>query len=259
MRSLILSGIGRMVEAHAQIKKVLFKNMGNFTCWHVMGILNRKDKDYDAARRAYLQALKCNANNESVMRDLCQLQMHLRDYTGFKETRRLLLLKHPDEMECWTAYATSCYLSGDLENCISSVTSIMRFEAQVDQKPMRPNHKLEVVVLAVKTMERMGNYQKAIEFLNENNALFVDHLQREELTARLFAKMGFENKAIDHYENLLEFNSCNYETYYAILQTKGLKLFDDFGKQCSLNDEDKQTIKDSMNKYKRAFPKVNAH
>ncbi len=47
MRALILSGLGRREEAHAQIKKVLFKNMGNFTCWHVMGILHRKDKQYD--------------------------------------------------------------------------------------------------------------------------------------------------------------------------------------------------------------------
>lgn len=47
MRALILSGFGRMTEAHAQIKKVLFKNLNNFTCWHVFGILSRKDKDYD--------------------------------------------------------------------------------------------------------------------------------------------------------------------------------------------------------------------
>jgi len=44
MRALILSGMGRRDEAHVQIKQVLFKNMSNFTCWHVMGILHRKDK-----------------------------------------------------------------------------------------------------------------------------------------------------------------------------------------------------------------------
>lgn len=71
MHALILSGQGCRDQAHAEIKKVLFKNMGNFTCWHVMGILHRKDKAYDQARRAYLQALKFNSTNESVLRDLC--------------------------------------------------------------------------------------------------------------------------------------------------------------------------------------------
>jgi peptide alpha-N-acetyltransferase len=47
MKALILSAMGRMSEANDQIKKTLFKNMTNFTCWHVFGIINRKEKDYD--------------------------------------------------------------------------------------------------------------------------------------------------------------------------------------------------------------------
>lgn len=57
-----------------------------------MGIVNRKDKDYDAARRAYINALKYNPENESVQRDLCQIQLHLRDFEGFKESRRQILV-----------------------------------------------------------------------------------------------------------------------------------------------------------------------
>jgi cytochrome c-type biogenesis protein CcmH/NrfG len=60
MKGLIFSGMGRQDEAKAQIKLTLFKNLTNFTCWHVMGIINRKDKDYDGARRAYINALKYN-------------------------------------------------------------------------------------------------------------------------------------------------------------------------------------------------------
>lgn len=71
MKALILSGMGRSVDAIAQIKKTLFKNLTNFTCWHVFGIINRKDKDYDQARKAYLNALKYNPGNDSVLRDLC--------------------------------------------------------------------------------------------------------------------------------------------------------------------------------------------
>lgn len=54
MRALLWSGMGRQEEALAHIKKILMKNLANFTCWHVNGLLLRKEKDYDQARRAYL-------------------------------------------------------------------------------------------------------------------------------------------------------------------------------------------------------------
>ena len=46
-KALILSGLGRMNEATDQIKKILFKNLTNFTCWHIFGMIHRKAKDYD--------------------------------------------------------------------------------------------------------------------------------------------------------------------------------------------------------------------
>ena len=46
MNALILSSIGQSTEAVAVIKKILFKNLKNFTCWHVYGIINKKVHDY---------------------------------------------------------------------------------------------------------------------------------------------------------------------------------------------------------------------
>lgn len=46
------------------------KNMSNFTCWHVYGILHRSNKNYEDARKAYCNALKYDAQNQNVLRDL---------------------------------------------------------------------------------------------------------------------------------------------------------------------------------------------
>lgn len=100
-RALSMSGMGKMKEAVKEIKMVLMKNMMNYTCWHIMGIIHRKEKEYDQARRAYLFALKCDAGNEQTMRELIQLQIHLRDYVGFEETSRKLLLLKPGVMQHW--------------------------------------------------------------------------------------------------------------------------------------------------------------
>lgn len=126
MNALVLSGLGRSAESMALIKKALFKNLSNFTCWHVYGIIHRQQKDYETAKKAYINAHKHNASNDSILRDLCQLQIHSRDYTGFAETRRLMLVKDPSVRENWVAYAVASYLSADYNTCLSSVDSILR-------------------------------------------------------------------------------------------------------------------------------------
>jgi len=57
-KALILNSEKRKAEAYELIKKALFKNLANFTCWHVYGIINKQNRQYQEARKAYLNALK---------------------------------------------------------------------------------------------------------------------------------------------------------------------------------------------------------
>lgn len=80
MKALNMNALKRKKEAFDFIKLALFKNLGNFTCWHVFGILHRSNKyiifivlavlrelfnfrNYDEARKAYLNALRHDAKN----------------------------------------------------------------------------------------------------------------------------------------------------------------------------------------------------
>jgi len=47
-----------------------------------------------------------------------------------------------------------------------------------------------------------------------------------DLFATLNHQVGQKDEAINHLDNLLEFNSCNYNVYYKILKVKGVELFD---------------------------------
>jgi len=44
MKALNMNALKKKVEAFELIKKALFKNLSNFTCWHVYGILHRSNK-----------------------------------------------------------------------------------------------------------------------------------------------------------------------------------------------------------------------
>jgi Tfp pilus assembly protein PilF len=75
MKALSMNALKKRTEALDFIKKALFKNMSNFTCWHVYGIIHRSNKNNDDARKAYLNALKSDPANQNVLRDLGQLQI----------------------------------------------------------------------------------------------------------------------------------------------------------------------------------------
>lgn len=115
MRALFLSGFGRQEEAIAEVKKILFKNLANFTCWHAMGIIYRKVPDLEQAKKAYQNALKYAPENENVMRDLCNINIHLRDFEGFLEMRRQILLKDATKNENWASFIIALFLNGQFE------------------------------------------------------------------------------------------------------------------------------------------------
>jgi hypothetical protein len=78
--------------------------------------------------------------------------------------------------------------------------------------------------------------------MNENIKSFVDSNQREDMLGRLYHKKGFNEKAIEHFEAMLELNQSNYEIYYKILSCKGVKLFDDRGNPSKLSSDEKSIL-----------------
>jgi len=75
MKCLFLHGLKRETEAFSCIKIVLMKNMANMQVWHVYGMLNRSSKNYDMARKSYINAIKFAGKKDtvSVLSDLSQL------------------------------------------------------------------------------------------------------------------------------------------------------------------------------------------
>jgi peptide alpha-N-acetyltransferase len=62
-KALTLNQMKKKTEAMELVKKALFKNLTNFTCWHVYGILHKNGKNLEEARKAYLNDLKYDKNN----------------------------------------------------------------------------------------------------------------------------------------------------------------------------------------------------
>lgn len=75
---------GRKEEANDLVKKGLKNDLRSHVCWHVFGLLQRSDKKYDEAIKAYRNALKWDKDNVQILKDLSLLQIQMRDLEGFR-------------------------------------------------------------------------------------------------------------------------------------------------------------------------------
>jgi peptide alpha-N-acetyltransferase len=250
--------LGKVDEAIAEIKKILFKNLTNFTCWHAMGIIYRKVGDYDQARRAYQNALKYAPENDNVMRDLSNMQLHLREFEGFLETRRQMLLKDATKNEAWSAFILALYIQKQYEQCASAIDSFLQIDGNPDNKrPISPPEKNELFVLKAKSLVQQKKFAEALDFVQKSPAI-LNKYAKFELEAQSYSGLGKTEEAIDAYERLLELNSVNFETYYKILRTHGLDLFDQHGKPKAISQADQDKLREIMKKYQEGLPKVDA-
>lgn len=166
-----------------------------------------------------------------------------------------MLVAHPENRDVWQAYAVACYMNKDFANCLSTIDSILKFiQEQADSKKktwdLTPVQKFEVIKMKIKAHEELGEIDKALDYLQANVNEFVDDLQRSDFLGRLYSKKGDSEKAIHHFEDLLMLNACNFDTYYSLIEAKGVKLRNEHGEFVKdLSDKDRETVTSTLAYY----------
>lgn len=107
MKGLILNCMGKVEEAKDHVKRGLRNDVKSHVCWHVFGLLQvqcfkscgslpvynnddyllnlqRAEKKYDEAIKAYRNALKIDKDNMQILRDLTLIQIQMRDLEGYR-------------------------------------------------------------------------------------------------------------------------------------------------------------------------------
>lgn len=84
MKGLILNCMGKHEEAFEIVRRGLHSDLNSHICWHVFGLVQRSEKKYDEAMKAYKQALRIEPENLQILRDLSLLQVQMRDLEGYR-------------------------------------------------------------------------------------------------------------------------------------------------------------------------------
>lgn len=91
MKGLILNFMGKHEEALESARRGLQCDIRSHICWHVFGVVQRSDKKYDEAMKAYKMALKIDKDNLQILRDLSLLQIQMRDLEGYRVINYFIL------------------------------------------------------------------------------------------------------------------------------------------------------------------------
>ncbi|WEW60714.1 hypothetical protein PRK78_006201 [Emydomyces testavorans] len=220
MKALMLSYQGQQEEAFTLAKTALKNDMKSHICWHVYGLLYRAEKNYDEAIKAYRFALKLEPESQPIQRDLAFLQIQIRDFQGYVQSRTAMLQQKPGFRQNWTALAIAYHLAGNLSEAEHVLTT---YEETLKRPPPRTDMEhSEAVLYKNSIIAESGNIKKALEHLDAVGNQCFDVLSVMEMRADYLLRLGRNDEAVVAYEALLERNTENSHYYDALIKAKGI-------------------------------------
>ncbi|CAA7268350.1 unnamed protein product [Cyclocybe aegerita] len=222
MKGLLLTHMGRREEGIDLVKKGVRLDLMSHICWHVFGLIQKADKNYEEALKSYTQALKFDKENMNLLRDSAQLQTHLRLFENLVDTRHTILRLRPNLRQNWVALAVAHHLNGQLAEARKVLEHYLRSLKNVTDSDIEHSETLLYYLLV---LEELGEFQEALSVLNENagSRSIVDRTAILERRARLLSKLH-SPEAEDAWHALIEHNPDNYDSYRGYLADKGIDL-----------------------------------
>jgi len=215
MKGLLINCQGRKEEAFALGKDALKLNMRSHVCWHVYGLLWRADKNFDEAIKAYKMALRFDPESQQILRDLALLQIQMRDYPGYVESRKTMVVSKPQVRQNWTGLAIAHHLNGDLAEAEKVLT---KYEETVKGSASRADlENSEAILYKNYVIAEMGDYQRALDDLESISRLASDRVAVMEARAEYSLKLGKKEEAEKSLRNLVD-RSADKREYYTQLE-----------------------------------------
>ncbi|KAH7160078.1 NMDA receptor-regulated protein 1-domain-containing protein [Dactylonectria estremocensis] len=216
MKALILNAQGKTEEAFALGKEALTMDMKSHICWHVYGLLYRANKNFEEAIKAYKFALRLEPESAQIQRDLAILQVQMRDYQGYIQSRTAMLQARPQLRQSWTALAIAHHISGNPQEAENVLTT---YEGTLKGTPSRNDFEhSESIMYKNSLIAEQEEYERALEHLNSAAKYNLDRLAVMEARAEYLTKLKRNEEAANAYRALLDRNSERASYYDSLLE-----------------------------------------
>ncbi|KAJ2972247.1 hypothetical protein NUW58_g9225 [Xylaria curta] len=244
MKALTINSLGRTDEAFALAKEALTADMKSHICWHVYGLLYRHQKNFEEAIKAYKFALKLEPGSPQIQRDLAHLQVQMRDYQGYIQSRTAMLQAKSQLRQNWTALAIAHHLAGDLAQAEKVLTT---YEESLKSPPSHNDYEnSEALMYKNSIIAETGDYQRALDHLESIAKHNLDRLAVLELRAKYLTKLGKKDEAAKAYRALLDRNFEHPEYYRKLAEV------------LDIDDSDTRARKAIYDEYAEKYPRCDA-
>ncbi|RPB00104.1 N-terminal acetyltransferase A, auxiliary subunit [Choiromyces venosus 120613-1] len=220
MKGLITNSLGRTEEAFAIAKEALRHDMKSHVCWHVYGLLYRSEKNFEESIKAYKMALRFEPESQQILRDLALLQVQMRDYPGYVESRGKILQGRPQLRQNWTGLAVAYHLAGsyaEAENVLK------KYEETLKNPPSKGDiEHSEACLYRNVVIAESGDIARALEHLESIAKVSLDKISVMEYRADYLLRLDRKEEAEKAYRALLERNSEKRQYYNGLEQSIGI-------------------------------------
>lgn len=237
-----MSQIGQSEEAFALAKDALRNDMKSHITWHIYGLLYRQEKNYEEAIKAYRFALRLEPDSQPIQRDLALLQMQMRDFQGYIQSRSAMLQARPGFRQNWTALAIAHHLAGDLAEAEKVLTT---YEDTLKDTPphIADMEHSEAVLYKNSIIAETGDLQRALDHLEAVGYRCSDVLAVMEMKADYLLRLDRKADAETAYTALLNRNPDNSIYYNGLISAK------------SIPETDHKTLKALYDEWVEKYPR----
>ncbi|EJD05554.1 NMDA receptor-regulated protein 1a [Fomitiporia mediterranea MF3/22] len=250
MKGLILTHMGKREEGMELVKKGIRLDLTSHICWHVFGLIQKGEKDYEGALKSYTQALKFDKDNLNLLSDAANLQTQLRHFDALQETRELILRLRPNMRKNWVSLAVAYHLNGNLAGAKKILEKFMEIVKNIPDYDFEHS---ELTLYHIRVLEELGELNEALGKLDDaaKSRVIVDRTAVMETRARLLTKLKNISEAEETWRSLIEKNPDCYDYYREFFSNKGISLE-------NVTDENwsaiLQTLKELSDQYRATTP-----
>ncbi|KAF8970163.1 NMDA receptor-regulated protein 1-domain-containing protein [Flammula alnicola] len=222
MKGLVLTHMGRREEGIDLVKKGVRLDLTSHICWHVFGLIQKADKNYEEALKSYTQALRFDRENMNLLRDSAQLQTHLRLFDTLVDTRHTIVKLRPNQRQNWVALAVAHHLNG---NPVEARKVLEHYQRSLKNVPDYDIEHSETLIYYVNILEEVGDLSEALSILDKSSKSrsIVDRTSILEIRARILTKQKVP-EAEEAWRSLIEHNPDSYESYRGYLASQDIAL-----------------------------------
>jgi len=213
LKAAMLNTVGRLEEARGIAKKGLMKNLKSPLCWHSLSMIYNADRNYSEAYKASQKANDLGEDNPTIKRNLSLLQLQMRDYSAFRNSRQVILTNNPTVFVNWVSFIVGEYLCNNLEKACQVIDSFLRSMEQ----HLTKNEISEVVLFKAKILEEMNEFSRMKNWLEDMKLKVLDSIKWKEAYARALLSLSEKSKAEEVIKELLDINIEN-TRYHLLLQ-----------------------------------------